>query len=168
MLISVSPKLFYHSFLLTEINQQKMAYNKAQNIHTSNETRTRAPPLAAGLVTACSNLLHHTSLCSIEPVFLIHNFRRFFLGGGGGKSPPSPPPPPPVSVSFRYGGYFTPAERSATTPTDQRPHTNETFAAEIISPKSVSTATSGAATIEQTRQSGCTPCSNLIDGDQST
>ena len=49
-----------------------------------------------------------------------------------------------------------PAERSATTPTDQRPHTNATFAAEIVSPTSVSTATSDAATIEQTGQPGCT------------
>ena len=34
-----------------------------------------------------------------------------------------------------------PAERSATTLTDQRPHTNVTFAAEIVSPTPVSTTT---------------------------
>ena len=53
------------------------------------------------------------------------------------------------------------AERSATTPTDQRPHTNATFAAEIVSPTSVSTATSDAATVEQTGQPGCTPMVKL-------
>ena len=45
---------------------------------------------------------------------------------------------------------------SATTPTDQRPHTDVTFAAEIVSPTSVS-----ATTIEQTGQLGCTPMINL-------
>ena len=45
--------------------------------------------------------------------------------------------------------------------TDQRPHRNVTFAAEIVSPTSVSTATSDAATIEQTRQPGCTPMIKL-------
>ena len=44
-----------------------------------------------------------------------------------------------------------PAERSAITPRDQRPHTSATFAAEIVSPTSVS-ATSDAATIKQTGQ----------------
>ena len=42
------------------------------------------------------------------------------------------------------------AERSATTPTDQRPHTKAAFAAEIVSPTSVSAAPREAATIEQT------------------
>ena len=46
-----------------------------------------------------------------------------------------------------------PAERSARTP-DQRPHTNATFTAEFVPPTSVSTATSDAATIEQTGQPG--------------
>ena len=54
-----------------------------------------------------------------------------------------------------------PAERNATTPTDQRPHINATFAAEIVSPTLVSTATSDAATIEQTRQPGCAPMIKL-------
>ena len=54
-----------------------------------------------------------------------------------------------------------PAERSATTPTDQRPHTNATFAAEIVFPTSVSTATSNASTIKQTGQPGCTPMIKL-------
>ena len=54
-----------------------------------------------------------------------------------------------------------PAERSATTPTDQRPHTNATFVAKIVSPTSVSTATSDAATIEQTGQPECTPMIKL-------
>ena len=54
-----------------------------------------------------------------------------------------------------------PAGRSATTPTDRRPHTNATFEAEIVSPTSVSTATSDAATIEQTGQPGCTPMIKL-------
>ena len=54
-----------------------------------------------------------------------------------------------------------PSERSATTPTDQRPHTDATFTAEIVSPTSVSTATSDAATIKQTGQPGCTPMIKL-------
>ena len=54
-----------------------------------------------------------------------------------------------------------PAKRSARTQTDQRPHTNATFVAEIVSPTSVSAATSDAATIEQTRQPGCTPMIKL-------
>ena len=53
------------------------------------------------------------------------------------------------------------AERSATTPTDHRQLTNATFVAEIVSPTSVSTATSDAATVEQTRQPGCTPMIKL-------
>ena len=52
-------------------------------------------------------------------------------------------------------------ERIATTPTDQRPHTNAAFTAEIVSPISVSTATSDASTIEQTGQPGCTPMIKL-------
>ena len=44
-------------------------------------------------------------------------------------------------------GNKGPVEMSATTPTVQRPHTNETFAAKIVSPTSISTATSDAATI---------------------
>ena len=54
-----------------------------------------------------------------------------------------------------------PAERNATTLTDQRSHTNATFVAEIVSPTSVSTATSDAATIKQTGQPLCTPMINL-------
>ena len=54
-----------------------------------------------------------------------------------------------------------PTERNATTLTDQRPHTNATFAADIVSPTSVSKATSDAATIEQTGQPGCTPMITL-------
>ena len=54
-----------------------------------------------------------------------------------------------------------PSERNATTPTDQRPHTKATFAAEIVSLTSVSTATSNAATIEQTGPPGCTPMTKL-------
>ena len=53
------------------------------------------------------------------------------------------------------------AERSTTILTDQRPHTNATFAAEIVSPTSASTVTSDAATIEQTGQPGCTPMIKL-------
>ena len=49
------------------------------------------------------------------------------------------------------------SEGSATTPTDQRPHTNATLAAEIVSSASVPTATGDAATVEQTGQPGCTP-----------
>ena len=45
--------------------------------------------------------------------------------------------------------------------TDQRPHTNATFVAEIVSPTSVSTATSDATTMEQTGQPGCTPMIKL-------
>ena len=52
-------------------------------------------------------------------------------------------------------------ERSETTTTDQRPHTNTTFVVEIESPTSVSTATSDAATVEQTGQPGCTPMIKL-------
>ena len=48
-----------------------------------------------------------------------------------------------------------------TTSTDQRPHTNATFAAEIVSPTSVSTATNDAATIKQTGQPACTPLIRL-------
>ena len=51
---------------------------------------------------------------------------------------------------------------AATPPTDLRPHTNATFATEIVSPKSVSTAISDAATIERTAQPGCTPMIKLI------
>ena len=58
-------------------------------------------------------------------------------------------------------GRKRPAERSARTPTDQRPHTNATFAAEIVSPTSVSTATSDAAAVEVTGQPGCTPMIKL-------
>ena len=54
-----------------------------------------------------------------------------------------------------------PTERSTKTPTDQRLHTNATFAVQIISPTLVSTATSDAATIEQTGQPGCTPMIKL-------
>ena len=43
----------------------------------------------------------------------------------------------------------------------RRPHTNTTFAAEIVSPTSISTATSDIATIKQTRQPGCTPMIKL-------
>ena len=42
------------------------------------------------------------------------------------------------------------AERSATTPTEQRPHTNTTFEADVVFPTSVSTATSHATIIKQT------------------
>ena len=45
-----------------------------------------------------------------------------------------------------------PTVRSARALTDQRPHTNATFEAEMVSPTSVSSATSDAATIEQTGQ----------------
>ena len=56
-----------------------------------------------------------------------------------------------------------PAERSTTTLTDQRPHTNATFATEIVSPASVSTQ----ATLQQlNRQDNedVPPWSNLING----
>ena len=55
-----------------------------------------------------------------------------------------------------------PTERSATTPTDQRPHTNVTFVAEIVSATVVSTATNNAATNRQDNQN-VLPWSNLID-----
>ena len=45
--------------------------------------------------------------------------------------------------------------------TGQRPHTNATFVVEIVSPTSVSTATSDDSTIEQTGQPGCTPMIKL-------
>ena len=54
-----------------------------------------------------------------------------------------------------------PTERSATTPRNQGPNTNATFAAENVSPISVSTATSHAAIIKQTGQPGCTPMIKL-------
>ena len=41
-------------------------------------------------------------------------------------------------------------QKEAQQPKQTRPHTNATFAAEIVSPTSVSTATSDAATIKQT------------------
>ena len=44
---------------------------------------------------------------------------------------------------------------------DQRSHTNATFVTETVSPTSVSSATSDAGTIEQTRQTGCTPMVKL-------
>ena len=48
-----------------------------------------------------------------------------------------------------------PAERSVTTPTDQRPHTNVTLVVEIVSPTSVSTAITGCMFLEVVSWRAC-------------